>query len=661
MNHSHRLLGGLLALLALTAIAYSPGLSGGFLFDDFVNLNAIGATGPVDNWPTFFRYVTSGTADPTGRPLALLSFLLDARDWPADPAPFLLSNLILHLVNGVVLFALLRSLGRRLDGKTNNGDWAALLGAGLWMLHPLLVSTTLYIVQREAMLPATFVLLGLLCFVHGHSLAEQASTRSRGLAWMVSGIVGGTFLGLLCKGNGMLLPLLAWVVQATILDTSNRTAPLARAHRYARWALVLLPSLAVLAYLAGYLFKLDTPIAGRSFTIGERLLTEGRVVANYLHLLAVPRAVSTGLYNDAFTASTGLLSPASTLPGLALSVILVAFAWLKKSQFPALSAAIGFYYVGHLLESTVVPLELYFEHRNYLPAMLLFWPLARGILSWKISRGLRIGVAFALLGLLATTTFNRAHLWGEPKALAILWATKNPDSSRAQATVAMMDTSEGNAKRAVQRLRPIWQRRPTDLQIAFNYINAVCQSDGLSAADSAALETALRKADADLSLINSWLGQAIDTAAAGQCTGMGLDDIEGWMSAVLANPKMVDPDSLGQEVEPLLAQIALRKAQPAIALQHYDRALEAFTTPDVAARQASMLARSGYFEQALAHLDHYERIKGKTRRPGRGMPRLHAEVLRRQGYWPYETAVLRAKLHEEIAGRNEPSPSPTKP
>ncbi len=44
---------GLAALLAAAFLAYLPGLSGGFLFDDFVNLDAIGATGPVDDWNTF--------------------------------------------------------------------------------------------------------------------------------------------------------------------------------------------------------------------------------------------------------------------------------------------------------------------------------------------------------------------------------------------------------------------------------------------------------------------------------------------------------------------------------------------------------------------------------------------------------------------------------
>src|SRR3546814_817596 len=160
----------LLALLAITALAvaaYWPGLHGSFLFDDFGNLPAIGATGPIDDWSTFWRYITSGIADPIGRPLTLLTFLIDARDWPADPFPFKRTNLILHLINGGMIYALLTRLGRLLDYDKRRSQTAALMGSAIWMLHPLLVSTTLYIVPREAMLPPTCTIAGLLVWFHG--------------------------------------------------------------------------------------------------------------------------------------------------------------------------------------------------------------------------------------------------------------------------------------------------------------------------------------------------------------------------------------------------------------------------------------------------------------------------------------------------------------
>jgi len=69
-----------LATMLLVWGAYRPGLYGSFLFDDFSNLPVLGSSGPIDNWPTFWRYISSGIADPTGRPLTLLTFLIDARD-----------------------------------------------------------------------------------------------------------------------------------------------------------------------------------------------------------------------------------------------------------------------------------------------------------------------------------------------------------------------------------------------------------------------------------------------------------------------------------------------------------------------------------------------------------------------------------------------------
>jgi hypothetical protein len=637
----------LVTLLSLACLAYWPGLSGGFLFDDFVNLNAIGATGPVDDWPTFWRYVTSGTADPTGRPLALLSFLIDARDWPADPGPFLRTNLILHLLNGALLFALLRALGRWLDPVDARNDAAACLGAGLWLLHPLLVSTTLYIVQREAMLPATFTLLGLLAYVHGRAHYAQASLKA-GVAWMIAGIVLGTGLALLSKGNGLLLPLLAWVLELTVLRPSDRSL------RWLRFALLIAPSAALVLYLASFLTVLGMSLNDRPWTIAQRLLTEPRVLLDYLQLLLVPRSVSTGLYNDAYIPSTGLLQPWNTLPALLLVLSLPALALWQRRHFPSLSAAVLFYFAGQLLESTVIALELYFEHRNYLPAMLLFWPLARGICAWKIPRRSRIAVAVALLTLLALTTYQRVTLWRHPDQLAMLWARQNPQSSRAQATAAMFETSAGNPGAAVRRLDPLWRQRPGDLQIAFNYVDAACAWHGLSVDDSQRLANALRRTNVSLQLIHGWLGRAIEAAGSNQCPGLTLTDAERWLAAALQNPNIDKPSIRGQDIEPLLAQLAIRKQQPDIALRHFNRALAAFTTPDVAARQASILASNGYFRQALAHLNAYERFRGQVRRPGRGMPRLHAQVLQWQGYWPREMAILREKLHAELRTTQSP-------
>src|SRR5688572_23112470 len=126
--------------LATAAVAYWPGLSGGFLFDDYANLPALGRYGPVRDWDGLLRYLTSGIADPTGRPVSMLSFLIDARTWPTDPWPFKRTNLLLHLANGALLYTVLAALGQRVVKTPGHARIAALLGAALWLLHPLWVS-----------------------------------------------------------------------------------------------------------------------------------------------------------------------------------------------------------------------------------------------------------------------------------------------------------------------------------------------------------------------------------------------------------------------------------------------------------------------------------------------------------------------------------------
>ena len=160
-------------LLIVGWLAYWPGRNGPFLFDDFSNLAPLGDYGQIDTWWKAVAYVTSGFAGPTGRPLALATFLLDARNWPAAPEAFKLTNVAIHLLNGALLAGLCAALARALGLTRRPAAWAGVLAAGLWLLDPFWVSTTLYVVQRMAMLAATFVFAGLWGYAHGRALLAQ--------------------------------------------------------------------------------------------------------------------------------------------------------------------------------------------------------------------------------------------------------------------------------------------------------------------------------------------------------------------------------------------------------------------------------------------------------------------------------------------------------
>jgi tetratricopeptide (TPR) repeat protein len=254
----------------------------------------------------------------------------------------------------------------------------------------------------------------------------------------------------------------------------------------------------------------------------------------------------------------------------------------------------------------------------------------------------------------AYTTSQRCGLWGQPARMALAWAAKQPGSSRAQSTAAIAESAAGRPDVALRRLAVLWRERPNDLQIAFNFIDARCALDGPTPAETRALANALRHTERTELLTYTWLANAIGVAARGECPRLALADVESWVSGALDNPVIRDRRVRVQDFEPLLAQLAIARRQPQLALEHFNVALRAAPSPDTAARQAVMLAEGGYYAQALAHLEVYESLRGQLRKPSRGMPRVHGWGLERQGYWPHEMAVLRAGLQHELRAQGTP-------
>jgi hypothetical protein len=186
----------LLIALALTALVYVPGLRGPFLFDDIPNLR------PLQDWLsglTGWHEVLFGNRSGLfGRPLSMLSFILDAKLFGMAPFSFKLTNLLIHLACGALIYALLHRLLLRDPHLHQRAALAALAISAIWLLHPLQVSTVLYIVQRMAQLSALFILLALLAYVHGREALEQGRLRS-GVTWLFLAVPAATALGMLCK------------------------------------------------------------------------------------------------------------------------------------------------------------------------------------------------------------------------------------------------------------------------------------------------------------------------------------------------------------------------------------------------------------------------------------------------------------------------------
>lgn len=637
---------GATLLLGMVWLVYAPGLSGGFLFDDYANLPSLGAYGPVDNATTVLRYLTSGTADPTGRPVAVASFLLDARNWPADPHPFKRTNLILHLCNAALLMWLLTMLGRQRDVSAPFALPAAILGGGFWLLHPLFVSTTLYIVQREAMLPATFTLLGLLGYLHGRNRLLKGNVRSGALIASIS-IALATLLATLSKANGALLPLLVLVLEFTVLRPPSMGTR--RALTQLRLWLLGVPTVLLLAYLAlQFPADLGTIPGGRSWSYGQRLLTEPRVLLEYLRLLWLPRPFTTGLFNDQIVASTGLLRPWTTLPALLIITALPLTAWALRRRFPFFAAAILFYFAGHVLESTIIPLELYYEHRNYLPAMLMFWPLA----CWLAQPGQRVQakavLSLWLVLMLAVMTYSRSSVWGNSTEQALLWAAINPESPRANAYAAQFEMQRGQAAEAEQRLRQAISKYPDETQLTINLIGARCQQGSVSPGDLDLAARSLQTMRSGTGLLINWFAEALQIAQAGSCKGLNYDGLQTLLDAAWRNPSISSLPGRRQDLLHLRGQMALAQGNESATLGYFNEALNADYNPAIGLKQAALLGTAGLPCAGLAHLNLVAQSHLPARPPAAmHMSAVHAWLLQSQGYWSHEIRHLRATLHDD--------------
>lgn len=631
-----------LALLIGCYLVYAPGLDGYFNFDDFANLNALGQEGGVHDWASFLRYLTSSHADPTGRPISTLSFLIDGNDWPAWAPGFKRTNLLLHLLNGALLVWALLKVGR-INHSEQVAQRAALIGGAIWLLHPLLVSTTLYVVQREAMLPVTFGLAGILLWLHGRD--RLASSIVCGTGWMLMGLWGGTFLATLSKANGMLLPLLVLVMEGTVLRAAQPAA-LARTRSY-----VLGIPLAVMILIIA--FQVPDAINGapniRPWTVGQRLLTEPRVLLEYLWLLWLPRSLSSGLFNDQIHASTSLFQPLTTVFSLLALMALFAGGLLLRKRKPEWALAILFFFAGHLLESTFIPLELYFEHRNYLPALFLFWPVALWLADGRSHGRTKAFAAIAIVVLLALLTHARASLWGAPLKQAVVWAKINPDSPRAQTNAAMFLLTQNRVREAHDLLAEAATRFPNEAQVVSLLASTECRDHRLGEQTKASLLRSFRLDPHGTKLPFGWVEASLKDASTGSCQGLDLDFLDQAIASLSKNERAVTPGGQ-QDLAYLRAIVALARGNGDTALTSFDTGLARLARPSTALKQAALLGTYGYPELGLRHLAYYETV----RRPSRfhlNMPAVHAWLLERQGYWDTEFNELRAALRADAANR----------
>ncbi|MCW0411049.1 hypothetical protein NB709_000925 [Xanthomonas sacchari] len=424
-------------LLSLVAVlgcgVFVPGLSGGFLFDDYqavvengsIMLKAITLHGL---WEAAHAY-----GGPIGRPIATLSLALGYWMHGMDPGAYKEGNLLLHAFNIVLVGILLRRLFALAwpAESDRNQAIASILVSLAWGVHPLQVSSVLYVVQRMELLGNFFLLLSLIAYV---------SARTRQMA----GVRGGTMLvlsfvflvlGVLSKENATQMPVYAFVIELALMRFSAQNRRLQKVIKVAYGSIFAVGAVVFFGFLLPHI---SGQFAMRDFTMWERVMTQFRVLPEYMYWMVWPSPGNLTFYHDDVAPSHGMFQPITTFLGLVFLGGFVSIGILARRKAPLVSLGVGFFFASHLITSAPLALELVFEHRNYL-ALLGPLLIAAELVRWLVSIRMH-AVAFVLVGAciagLAFATFLRSSVWGNPALFANSAVIDNKNSSRASYELA---------------------------------------------------------------------------------------------------------------------------------------------------------------------------------------------------------------------------------
>lgn len=555
-------------VLAAGWFVYRPALSGAFLLDDQANL---GGLSNVTESTSALRFILSGSAGPGGRPLALASFVPQAGSWEDGARPFLTVNILIHLVNACLSGAFLYLLTVARGTGKSNALLVSVTAMMLWLFMPLLATSTLMIVQRMTTLSAMFVLLGL-C---GYLLARRSVPHRKriGLVTMSAVLAVAGIMAALSKESGALLPVFVLAIETTLLRRPRGLTVVG----WRSWMSVFLlaPTAIILAYLAIRVPYSEALVLKRDFSAWERLLTESRILWEYLSNAFVPRSGQFGPFHDAYPIARSIFEPLTFL-SMAGWVVVATLAVAWRRSHPLFSFAVLWFLGGHLLESTVIPLEVYFEHRNYIPIIGPLYALCHVVVagSAQYITAIRVGMLLYIL-VNAFVAFNFTSLWGNPAMAARHWYQQYPASDRAATTMATHQLAADGPEATLKIIDDFVDRHPSHAYIGIPALTLSCIiAPGKDHAARVKSLAGLLKNARFSYTASTMLSQLQTTTTRVDCRGLDSNSLTILAQALAENPRYVSDSGYQQLHHQLMASIARQQRNTEEVLDHLYSAIE---------------------------------------------------------------------------------------
>jgi len=426
-----------LGVLCAVVFCYYAALNGPFLLDDVQSV--FKARLSSFNASELMGVVFADKSGIFGRPVSVLSFSINSLFAGEEAYAYKVVNLAIHIITAVLLYLLLvRVLGIVAD-KTRLDEHeiklVSIATCAIWLVHPLQVSTVMYVVQRMAMLSTLFSVAGLLVYLEMRVRLQQAGNTARQpvpnplLLWGLLLIC--CALAILSKENGFLIFIYILVLEVVLFRLQGKTQT-DKTFNLLFAALIVFP---ILAGVVFFLLKQDSLMAGyviRGYGWVERLMTQPQIIVYYMKQIFLPDIYDMSLYHDGYPVVREI-TPRFIL-SVAFLLVTMIFSVLTCRKYPLICLGLALFLASHLLESTVLPLELIFEHRNYFGVFCLLMPAV--VYLFQLTRSFRVRYAFpalmaAAFSLLGFQCYARSAEWSSDVQFHSASLASKPHSRRA--------------------------------------------------------------------------------------------------------------------------------------------------------------------------------------------------------------------------------------
>jgi len=461
-------------MIVFTGYAFSYGLDGVFLLDDLSNIGP--AIVNSFDLKELVHNISDNTSGIFGRPISILSFSMTSLAHADSVWAFKYHNILLHLLTGITIYCLSKRVLSLFNESVSENYKIALLATSIWLLHPLQVSTVMYAVQRMTQLSALFSFMALILFLRG----IQSSSNSVKIWHYFIFFPITLAASMLSKENGVLTPLFVLLILVAIYFSTSSVARVTKqrfmTNYYDKTFIALFILLPLCIGALGFMVKFEsfTDYSARPFSLVQRAMAQIDFVFLYLNQLVLPRLSAMGLFFDDIAIPTQMTLLRSgklfILVGLLIGGI---FAIVRGKSI--LGLGILFYFSGHLLESTIIPLELAFEHRNYLPSLGIFLAIAYLVLEFSERFKPIVFIAPIWLLMLTTLLFLRLGYWSDINEWHKTILAYHPKSERTQLEYIHRLSHTHDARDVIKQIDKARQLLPDRLSLHLKRLSHSCR------------------------------------------------------------------------------------------------------------------------------------------------------------------------------------------